>query len=321
MKQLTLILVFLFVFITIASCAAEERLFSYRFADAAEASALLLSNRDFFESLTQSDLDYRMQKKGATLEELEAFAAAQTRDFTAAERVAVDGAMAAIEHLCRERGYALPAVDEIAFSKTTMREECGEDAYTHGAQVYLGESALRSGASGSPNQKEAFRRLVTHELFHILTRGHPEFRRDMYALLGFTVADGDYAFAPAIRDAIVTNPDVEHHDACAAFDIDGQLRDCVVVFTAKPFERPGDSFRAIGATGLVPVDDLSTLYAADDAANFWDVFGRNTDYAIDPEEVLADNFADAILYGPDGRAYQSPGTIAAIDALLRGGAW
>lgn len=68
----------------------------------------------------------------------------------------------------------------------------------------------------------------------------------------------------------------------------------------------------------MPVDDLGTLYTAEDAANFWEVFGRNTDYVIDPEETLADNFAFTIIYGPEGREYESPEIIEAIDALLKG---
>jgi len=71
-------------------------------------------------------------------------------------------------------------------------------------------------------------------------------------------------------------------------------------------------------TGLVPIDDMATMYTADEAANFWDVFGRNTDYVIDPEETLADNFADTMIYGVDGKDYKTPEIIQAIDALLKG---
>lgn len=34
------------------------------------------------------------------------------------------------------------------------------------------------------------------ELFHCLTRNSPEFRRGIYKLIGFNVADQDYVFAP-----------------------------------------------------------------------------------------------------------------------------
>ena len=141
----------------------------------------------------------------------------------------------------------------------------------------------------------------------------------MYAVLGFTVEDADSDLSEAIREQIISNPDVGHHDAWATFDIGGEKRDCVTVFVSgKPFEQPGDSFFDEMVTGMVPIDDLSTMYTADDAANFWDVFGRNTDYVIDPEETLADNFSYAIVNGlenPD--IYGSPEIIEAIDALLK----
>ena len=72
-------------------------------------------------------------------------------------------------------------------------------------------------------------------------------------------------------------------------------------------------------TGLVPIDDMTTMYTSDDAANFLDVFGENTDYVIDPEETLADNFAYLMIYGLDGREYRTPEIVQAIDALLKAG--
>lgn len=296
---------------------AEDVAFSYRFADAGEAAGLLLSNRAYYEGLNQNDLNFRMQKLGATLEELEAFAAAQTLDFTDAEKAAIDGAMAAIEAICRERGYALPAVDSIVFAKTTMREECGAGAYTHGTQIYLGQYSMDVALSKDPEDVAYFRAIVAHELFHCLTRNHPDFRADMYAILGFKVADADYDFAPAVRERIISNPDVERHNSCATFDINGEMVDCAVVFTtARPFQKPGDSFFDGEMAGLVPVDDPGTMYTADDAANFWDVFGRNTDYVVDPEEALAENFSYTIIYGPDELEFKTPEIIEAIDRYL-----
>ena len=261
-----------------------------------------------------------MQKLDATLEELEAFAATQTLDFTDGEKAAIDETMAAIEQTCRERGYALPPTDGIVFVKTTMHEECDAGAYTHGTQIYLGESFMSISQSENPAAVRKFREIVAHELFHCLTRNHPDFRADMYGILGFTVEADDYDFAPEIREKIIANPDVEHHNAWATFEIGGEKRDCVAVFTTeRPFEQPGDSFFTGMVTGLVPVDDLSTMYTAEDAANFRDVFGNNTDYVIDPEETLADNFADTMIFGLEGKEYKTPGIIQAIDELLKAG--
>lgn len=318
LRKAVALLIFICLALSTAFSGSAE--LAYRFADAEEAGALILSHRAFFERLTQNDLDFRMQKKGATLQELEAFTARQTLDFTEADKAAIDEAMRRVDAICRERGYALPPVDGITFAKTTMKEECGASAYTHGTLICFGPNAMRYAASKEPGRVRTFRELLAHEIFHCLTRTHPDFRADMLGILGFTVADSEYDFAPAIRDAIISNPDVERHDAFAAFSIGGRMRDCVVVLTyGKPFARSGDSFFDDRVIGLVPVDDLGTLYTSDDAANFRDVFGRNTDYVIDPEETMAENFALAIMRGVEGVHYSDPGIIEAIDARLKSG--
>lgn len=303
--------------------AAEESaepLFSYRFAAAEEAGEMLLANRAYYENLNQQDLDFRMQKAGATLEELEAMIPGEMRDFTEEEKAAVDEAVRIIGAICRECGYHLPETEGIVFVKTTMAEEPGAGAYTHGTEIYLGEMVLDMGLSDLDADVWLFREFIAHELFHCLTRTHPDFRTAMYGILGFKVAEEDFEFGPDVRERIISNPDVEHHNAYAAFDIGGEMRNCAVVFTVKePFRQPGDMFLDDNMTaGLVPLDDLNVMYSQDEAANFRDVFGRNTDYAVDPEETLADNFRFTICYGPEGMEYESPWIISAMEEYLRG---
>lgn len=303
-------------------CSPKEQTkkFTYRFADADECYELLTGNDDYYNNMNQMDLDFRLQKKGGTLEELFSLTKEQTRDFTQEEKDAVTNAMDTIEKICQERGYALPPISDIIFCKTTMHEEEDAGAYTHGTQIYLGESVLAAGTSNDPKKQEKFNTILAHELFHCLTRNHPEFRSAMYKLLNFTVTGEDYDFPQSTKDKIISNPDVEHHDSYATFDINGEKMDCVVIFTSDtPFENPGDSFFYKSFTGLVPIDHLDTIYKSDEAANFWDVFGKNTDYVIDPEETMADNFSFTIIYGTDGRDYPTPELIKAIDARLKAG--
>lgn len=318
MKKITIILLCLTLMLCAAVCQAEDGFFSYRFAGAEEAAKLLLSNRHYYENLTQNDLNFRMQKLDATLEELEAVTAEQTLDYTDEEKAAVDKAMSAIEQICKDRGYTLPKTDGIIFAKTTMHEECDAGAYTHATQIYMGEKLLQTGLSDEPALQAYFQEVVTHELFHCLTRNHPDFRTAMYGILGFTIAEEDYDFAPNIDEIIISNPDVGHHNSYASFEINGEMKDCTVIFTtSEPFKAPGDSFFTDMVTGLIPVDDLSVMYTSEEAANFWEVFGRNTGYVIDPEETLADNFSFTIIYGLEGVTYKSPEIIQAIDDLLK----
>ena len=143
----------------------------------------------------------------------------------------------------------------------------------------------------------------------------------MYGMLGFKVVDEDFDFAPAIREIIISNPDVGHHNSYAAFEINGEMKNCAVIFTTgRPFEQPGDNFFDSMVTGLVPIDDLATMYTSEEAANFWEVFGRNTSYVIDPEETLADNFAYTLADPLEDKDYPSPEIIRAIDAYLKANA-
>ena len=310
----------LILFLLLPACLAEGGGFGYRFVDAKEAAGLLLSNRNYYDNLTQNDLNYRLQKLGATLAELEAFVAEQTLDFTDAEKTRIEQSLALIEKNCAERGYALPPIEDIVFAKTTMTHECYAEAYTHGTQIFIGESMLKYDFDDNPEDQAFFDTIMAHELFHCLTRNHPDFRAAMYAILGFTIVDDDYEFSPEIRDKIIANPDVEHHNSYAAFEINGKMTNCTVVFTtSKPFSKPGDSFFDEEATGLVPIDDMTTMYTADEAANFWDVFGKNTDYVIDPEETLADNFSLTLISGVDVMDYPTPEIIEAIDRRLKAG--
>jgi hypothetical protein len=191
-------LIVLILSLLLPACLAEGGGIDYRFADAKEAPELLLGNRDYYDNLTQNDLNFRLQKLDATLEELEAFAAEQTRDYTDAEKARIDQSLALIEKNCAERGYVLPLLDDIVFAKTTMAEECDAAAYTHGTQIYIGQSVFDYilAYPDDPSIQVKFDVLVAHELFHCLTRSHPDFRAAMYGILGFTVVDSDYEFAP-----------------------------------------------------------------------------------------------------------------------------
>ena len=130
--------------------------------------------------MTQNDLDYRMQKKNASLNEYMDFAAEQVLDFTDDEKARIDELMTYIEHRFSEGGYQLPELDPIVFISTTQKEECGSTAYTHGTQIYLDMNTFMD-----KSNDDYAKTTMAHELFHCLTRSNPDFRRDMYKLIHF----------------------------------------------------------------------------------------------------------------------------------------
>lgn len=308
--------------VVLPGCAQKEQKtdIPVRFATQSEGQELLLSNEAYLEGLNQNDLNYRLQKKDGTLEEYKTFAAEQVQDFTEEEKSLISGEIDKIEAICQEQGYHLPALDEVVFVKSTMADECYASAYTHGTTVYLGAELLDWVLSeGDDELQNLFSDIIAHELFHCYTRNNPDFRTELYALLGFTVQEEDFVFGDAVAERMISNPDVEHHNSWATFRINGEDIPCTVVYaTQQPFEQEGDNFFDTGMTGLVPVDDLNTMYSSEEAENFWDVFGRNTDYVIDPEETLADNFSLAILNRDEERELQTPELVENIRTYLKG---
>lgn len=295
--------------------------FSYHFASKDEGTELLLSNEDYFDRFCKNDLEFRMQKKDATLEEYLDYVGDQVEEFTDEEKSLINWFFLCMDDMLRENGYHIPALDEIILIKTTMHEEGDAGAYTHGTQIYLSGPRLEDAVSGDEEIIRTLEVVFWHELFHCLTRCNPDFREDMYRLIQFTVQEKDFEIPPSVSEYHITNPDVEHQNAYATFHIEGEDIDCFLdAVTSKHFEQKGEQFFDYIEAALVPVDGENIWYGAEQADNFNEILGTNTGYVIDPEECMADNFAYAMYYGmegPEGDGYPNPEIIEGIIEYLK----
>ena len=290
------------------NCVTPFRI-NYRFASKAEGQQRLLANTDYYNRLTQTDIDWRMRKTGATLDELMALGRDCVRDFTDEEKVAVTEAISFVEVRLRKMGAILPLPKEgIVFIKTTMMDEGNAFAYTHKTEVYLGVKAL---ASSNNSIETNLKVVIAHELFHCLTRNSLGFRDRMYGLLGFTIKGCDFDFSPTIREMIMANPDVEHYDSYAEFSIKEVTRFCIplTLYThtwPKALPKDNEAFFDYCQNVLVPIDELDTYYQAVD----------------DPiEECLALHFSYALVYGldelPNELVVDKPMLLDKIIALMK----
>jgi len=305
-----------------AEAAETAPVIPYRFASAEEGRELMMANTEYFDSITPNKIGFVMHDNNVTLEEYTAFAAQQVQDWTDAEKELIDRCMAIVEASFEDNDWRLPPLETIVFIRTTMQEEGGAFGYTHGTQIYL-SGELAQYATLAPEQVDVpIATVLAHELFHCLTRCNPDFRRDMYSIIHFTVEDEDYELPASVKEYYIANPDVEHHNAHATFLIDGKETECYTAFvTTKHCESENESFMHLGTTALVPVDGTDIWYKPEQASNFDEVFGTNTGYVIDPEECLADNFSYTVIYGekgPDGKGYPNPEIIEAISKYLIG---
>lgn len=280
----------------------------HRFASIQEGRERLLAHTDYYAQFTQSELDLRLKKTGATLEELLRVSAEEIQAYSFFEKYYIDHELAKMALKCAWKGYTLPETEEIVFVKSEMSVDMGNTGYTHGSEIYLNGTSVTiySLLRVIPGFSTFFDELLWHEYFHCLSRANPGFREEMYALIHFSIAEADFPLPPCVRERRVSNPDVEHHDAYAPFLIEGREVNCFTVWITDGADK---------TVALVPIDGTDTYYTRDQAANFDAIFGTNTHYVIDPEECMADNFAYALFYGPkgkDGKGYPNPEIIAGV---------
>ena len=234
--------------------------------------------------------------------------------FMPEEEQRVNDTLAWLQDILERHGLQLPDPGEITFVKSSGQEALGSAGYTSEGAVFLGWFTY----TPEYYTDDMFRELIVHEVFHCLSRKFPEFRKAMYSLIRFTVMDRDIEIPEEIREQIIANPDVEHHDSYATFTISGEKKDCYLVFlTDSVFEKEGDDFFSGMYSGIVPLDG-SAVYRTEQVEDFWEVVGRNTDYVEDPEEALATNFAYAITSLDSGCAkYRNPEILEGIAEYLK----
>lgn len=292
----------------------EAREISFRFADAQEGVERRYAQTKFFDNLTQNDLDYRLQKKGATVDEYKALIKASTRDFNDDEKQLISESIELIEKRFAEIGFEWPIDEDVVFISTTMDEECGTWAYTHGSEIYIGSNLTASAVDGSVDS-ETFNFVMAHEIFHVLSRNVPELRAQIYSIIGVEICPPP-EFSDDVRAHIISNPDVEDYDCAGEFTIDGKKEKATVIFYAPDFdENDPQAFMDSGYAAVVPYSDPGSVYAFDVVEDFFDVVGYNTDYVIAAEECMADNFAYAVALGANTN-FNSPEIIQAVLDIL-----
>ena len=277
-----------------------------------EGQELMRGRTLFHSQINERALPFYLQRKSGTVEDYIEYSARQVMPFTPEEERRVQDAMDWLSQLLESHGLKLPDPGTVNFVKTTGKEVQGASGYTSEGTIFLTWDIY----SAENTDEAQFRRIVLHELSHCLSRLFPEYRREMYSLIHFTVLDHDIEIPDEVARQILANPDVEHHNSCAAFTINGVKTDCyLIAVTDSVFEKEGDtSTRKIG---IVPMDS-TTIYSPDDVPDFWDVMSRNTWYVIDPEEAMAENFAFALIHLDDGYAeYDRPEIMEGVIDYLK----
>lgn len=314
------ILTFLLSFCFLSVCTAQNKNESglkIRFASQDEAKTLLTSTDSYTERWSKFDIAARLQDPDGTKEGLMELLGNSALEWSDAEKTRMDSIISTVMESCAKQQFVLPPVDEIVLIKSTMREEGGAGAYTRQNWIVFAENVFTA-----PDR--LLQKLFAHELFHVLTRNSPEFKKKMYATIGFTIMDEGIVLPESFRDRQISNPDIHSYDSYATFTINGEPKKCAMVLYTNRGYRGGNFFSYLNV-GFVPLDDhlkpveeegYLVVYGQAEVSDFLDKVGRNTSYVIHPEEVLAENFAFAVL---DNKDLTDPELVEKIQQILKEG--
>lgn len=290
------------------------------FATVEEGREILTAQDDFVLCMSPFDRASRVKTKDDVIEKdyLE-FVSKNVLAWNDDEKkkiiTAFQGVQAKLEEL------ALPFPEKVFFIKTTGREEGGA-AYTRANAVIFPEANLTANST-------MMQKLIAHELFHILTRANPELREKLYAAIGFVKCND--VFLVELKSRKITNPDAPRNDHCIRLRVGLNDQWAVPILYSKTekydVKQGGDFFNYLQFQFLlVERDDKSfeakpiyedqkpKLIDLNQASGFFEQVGKNTQYIIHPEEILADNFSLLVL---QKSKVQTPVILKKIEEILK----
>ncbi|MBT8233765.1 MAG: hypothetical protein HKO66_12565 [Saprospiraceae bacterium] len=287
-----------------------------KFVSGEEAKILMTTDDSFTKSWSQFDIDSRLGKSGSTKDELFDHIRKQVLDWTDKEKADIKSIVSDILNNINELKLKINFPDKILFVKTTSQEEGGAFGYTRENYIVLSKDIK----SASPDN---LKRLIAHELFHVLSRHDRSFKKKMYEIIGFKLME-NIAYPKGLKELRITNPDATLTDSYITVMVEGEQVDCTMILYASKEYEGGSFFKYLNVGFLKLIGDdikmgaieagLPVIYKQNELSNFIEQVGQNTGYMIHPEEIMADNFSFAVLRKSD---LKSPEIVEKIIATLQ----
>jgi len=300
----TYVMVYLLFSILLLSCNAanqkqmlKTKSLVMKFASAEEARELLTTEDTFTQAWSVFDIESRMGKAGSSKSDLLAFISEQAMEWSDEDRQKINAALKRIEKSIAELNLNLSLEQEVILVKTTAKEEGGAAGYTRGNYIVLSEAFKDMKAPDLD-------KLLVHELFHVISRSNPKLREKLYGLIGFKMMP-EIAYPDVLKPLRITNPDATQTDSYIDLKVGDETVSCMMVLYAKGNYKGGSFFNYL-SIGFLKVEGEETkipvigaegpvIFGMGEVENFYEQVGRNTQYIIHPEEIMADNFAFAVL--------------------------
>lgn len=272
-----------------------------RFASREQAEAAFRSNDRFLRSLSKFDVQVRLQREDATVDELLDYTVQQYVPWSDEQKAKLADVIASLAK--RLEPFNLPVPEVVLLVQTNGKVESNA-AYCRGNAIILPTRRTEVPAAN-------LEALLAHELFHVLSSHNPQWRYQLYKIIGFQQC-APIPLAGEFAERKLTNPDAPELDCVLPLHVDGQMRAVTPLLYAKSAFMPESGlnlFQYLQFQLLVvePTDDGyqpllkdgEPWFVSPAHADFaWNI-GVNTGYIIHPEEVMADNFKLLVMKVPD----------------------
>jgi hypothetical protein len=290
-----------------------------RFAGVDEGRALLGADDDWVGQTSELQRSVLMNREPPT--PLDVFRAFQAEAVQAWEPAAQARWQRALESIAPALDrLALPWPTELLLVQTGGRESANQP-HTRANAIVLPRQFEQQGYSDAE--------VLAHELWHVVSRGHPELATKLYALIGYEPV-AELQWPPrwqAIRTANQDAPRNRHAMHVTLHGRDTMLMPVVVMALEAGEPAGGQSLldlmelrllEVLPGAGGVPTtavmhDGDPVWHTIDDAPEFVERLGGNTDYMQHPDETVADN----LMFLVSGRPVKNPELLRRIEALLR----
>jgi hypothetical protein len=291
------------------------------FATKEEGREILSTQDVYTQNLSPFDFASKMKTNDdVTEEQFLEFAAESVLEWSDVEREAITSLIEGVQE--KIEALKLPLPEKVLLIKTDGSEEGGAP-YTRSNAVILPEQFLMRQA------RATIQSVICHELFHVMSRANPELRDKLYASIGFVPCKMD-EFPPELVNRKITNPDAPTLEHCIQLQFQDKEGWFVPVTFASvatyDVERGGEFFQYLRFGLLLVERDEETFEATVVRANgemifvspmqvsgFYEQIGRNTDYILHPEEILADNFE---LLATGDTNFRTPEVIEEMERIL-----
>jgi len=267
-----------------------------RFATAKEARSILGAKDEFIDRLSEFERSVMLKSvQPVSTGEFLTFVAAQAEDWTESEMERMSPLIQSVGAKIHWMTVSLP--EEVLLIKTSENVE-GGNPHTRSNAVILPRAV-----SNVPD--EVLEKIILHELFHVLSRYHPELRESLYSIVGFRMCK-EIELPASLHSRRITNPDAPSINVAIEVEFENrQLLVAPILLSSVtsvaeamnlPFPVGFLDFRLleIQEVGDRCSPKLSQgepiLHMLTDVKGYIEKTGQNTQYIIHPEEILADNF-------------------------------